>query len=276
MTAPDPTAVPPARLSTRPVLVLAGAAAVVMASAQIAIPLTTRHAGLSSAVVVALAACAVAAATATWGLGRATIATVLVAPTALVAELVGTRTGWPFGAYRYLGALRPTIAGVPAIVPLAWLGMGLAAWELAGRLAHQRVTRVAVGAAALTAWDLFLDPQMTRERYWVWSGGGVYRNVPVSNYLGWLACSVLVMGLFSISLPGERRSLALLGLFTWTAVMETLGFFVFFGDPLVGAVGGAATLPLVALAWARRRPGASTTVLTRHPGPIAGASTSAA
>ena len=238
-------------MATRWAMLGAGAAAVVMAASQIAIPLTSRRAGLSSVVVVALAACALAAAAATWGWPRAGVAALLVAPSALVAEIVGTRTGWPFGTYHYTGILSPSLAGVPVIVPLAWFGMGVAAWELAGWITGRQVARIAVGAVALTGWDLFLDPQMTRERYWVWDGGGPYRHVPLTNFAGWLGCSLVVMGLLSLALPGTRRSLPLLGLYTWMAVMETIGFVVFFGDAVVGAVGGIVTLPLAAVACRR-------------------------
>ncbi len=48
---------------------------------------------------------------------------------------------------------------------------------------------------------------------------------------------------------------ALVGVYAWMAAMETLGFALFFRDRLVAAVGGAAMLPVAALAvrraWAR-------------------------
>lgn len=242
-------------------ITIATGAAVVMAGAQIAIPLTARRAGLSSVVVVALAVCALGAAAERWGVARALTAAVLVGPLALAAEVVGTRTGLPFGTYHYTGVLRPTVAGVPAIVPLAWLGMGVAAWEVAGRVTDAAVTRIVVGAIALTGWDLFLDPQMTHERYWVWDGGGPYRHIPLSNYAGWIGCSLVVMGALALALPGRRRSLPLLGLFTWMAVMETIGFVVFFGDPAVGIVGAVVTLPLAGRAW--RRSGMTELVVRR-------------
>jgi putative membrane protein len=112
-----------------------------------------------------------------------------------------------------------------------------------------RWQRVLVGAVALTAWDVMLDPQMVGEGYWVWEGGGPWRDVPLSNYAGWLVSSAGVMVLLELLLPSPGRSRLLLGLYTWWAVMQTLGFLVFFGDPLVGVVGGSVMLPLTWLAW---------------------------
>jgi hypothetical protein len=47
---------------------------------------------------------------------------------------------------------------------------------------HRTFARiVARVAAALTAWDLFLDPQMVGEGYWTWERRGRYRDIPLSN-----------------------------------------------------------------------------------------------
>ncbi len=49
----------------------------------------------------------------------------------LAAEAIGVHTGWPFGAYSYSGSLGPGVAGVPAVVPLAWAMMAYPALTLA-------------------------------------------------------------------------------------------------------------------------------------------------
>jgi putative membrane protein len=46
-----------------------------------------------------------------------------------------------------------------------------------------------------------LDPQMVGEGYWVWEGGGPWRDVPLSNYAGWLVSSAGVMVLLELLLP---------------------------------------------------------------------------
>ena len=113
-------------------------------------------------------------------------------------------TGFPFGRYAYTRALQPQVAHVPAIVPLAWFALGLPAREAAHAALGARstpATRIALGSAALTAWDLFLDPQMVGEGYWEWAERGVYRGIPLSNYLGWFVTGLGVMALLEAALP---------------------------------------------------------------------------
>ena len=62
-----------------------------------------------------------------------------------------------------------------------------------------------MGAVALTAWDLFLDPQMTAERYWRWERPGSYRGIPLSNYAGWLVTSAGMMVALERLLPPISR-----------------------------------------------------------------------
>ncbi len=50
----------------------------------------------------------------------------------LGVELLGSRTGFPFGAYSYATSPAPTLLGVPLIVPLGWFALTLAAALLAG------------------------------------------------------------------------------------------------------------------------------------------------
>ena len=137
---------------------------------------------LSSVVVVGLAATTTAnAAPALGARARRRRGRCGAVPTTAVVERIGTATGVPFGRYEYSGALRPQVAGVPAIVPLAWFAMAVPAREAAHAALGARSSapsRVVVGAAALTAWDLFLDPQMVGEGYWTWARRGVVPRHP--------------------------------------------------------------------------------------------------
>lgn len=225
----------------------------VLVLAQIAIPLTSDDATiewLSTLVVVAFAATTFVLAAGYWGIGRAGIALAFVVVATLGVEHLGSTTGFPFGDYDYTGALGPTVAGVPAIVPLAWFAMGVPALEVGHRIGRSRFTTVAAGALALTAWDLFLDPQMVDNGYWKWAADGVYDGIPLSNYAGWIGVSAVVLAVLDRVRPaGIAPDLATVALYTWWAVMNTIGFLVFFDKPLVGLVGGVGMGTATTLAW---------------------------
>lgn len=231
----------------------------VMALAQIAIPLVdddTAIEWLSTVVVVAFAASTLVLTVAHWGPRWAALAGGYVAVVTLAIEEVGSSSGFPFGEYHYTGALQPTIGDVPVIVPLAWLAMGIPALEVGGSIVRSRLGRVVVGAAALTAWDLFLDPQMVDNGYWDWAVDGAYHGIPLSNYAGWFGVSILVLGIVDRIRPHDRPpGIGLIGLYTWWAVMNTIGFVVFFGEPVVGLVGGIGMGSVTLLAWSRLRSG---------------------
>lgn len=210
----------------------------------------TRRA-LANVVVAGAAVTTTLSATSRWSPRRAVAAAGLAATATAMIEHLGSTTGVPFGRYRYTGRLRPTVGGVPVVVPLAWWAMALPARE-AAHAALGRATslpaRIGAGAAALTAWDLFLDPQMTAEGYWRWDRGGAYRGIPLSNYGGWLAVGTAVMAGLEVLLPPGVPVAALVAQYAVTAIMQTVGFLCFFGDPLVAAVGGAGMLPVAAFA----------------------------
>lgn len=240
---------------------VAGIAGGVTVAGMIATPLLPRGGRarriLSTVVVVGSFTTTAANAVRRWGAARAASAATVTTVATTVVERIGTRTGIPFGRYVYTGALQPQIAGVPAIVPLAWFAMALPAREAAHAALGPRsnpASRIVVGAAALTAWDLFLDPQMVGEGYWVWARRGLYRGIPLGNFLGWFATGVGVMVALELLVPPSDRSTdadgALVAEYTFMGVMETIGFARFFRDPTVAIVGGLGMVPIAVAAVA--------------------------
>ena len=130
----------------------------------------------------------------------------LVYLASLAAELVGTTTGWPFGAYSYGTLLGPKWLGhVPILIPVSWFLMAVPAYVL-GRYGFRSrvVAGLIAGAALLSAWDLALDPAMSRlTSYWSWEQTGIYYGMPLVNLAGWLFTGTVIMLL--IHQAGGRR-----------------------------------------------------------------------
>jgi putative membrane protein len=197
---------------------------------------------------------------------RAALALVVTATIGgFAVEAIGVATGFPFGTYVYSGELGPKLLDVPLIIPLAWTWMAWPAWLAAIRLSRSRPARIAIAAFGLAAWDVFLDPQMVGEGYWRWQDPtpalpGI-DNVPVGNYLGWLAFAVLLMSALS-ALGGQaiktpaRTDAPIIALWFWTYASSVLAHAVFLSLPASAAWGalfmGIAVLPLAVQQVKRR------------------------
>jgi putative membrane protein len=180
-----------------------------------------------------------AVATATWGM-----------------EALGAKSGFPFGSYHYTDRLQPQLAGVPLLIPLAWFMMLVPSWAVAKLIAGKSLSRpygpalfVLVSGAAITAWDLFLDPLMVEWDFWRWDVGGGYFGIPWSNTAGWLLTGMLATALvrpFDLRLP--LRSLLLVYAVVW--VLQLIGQALFWGQPGPALAGGIAMGAL--LGWSAR------------------------
>ena len=161
-----------------------------------------------------------------------------VVTVAWASEALGSKTGFPFGAYDYTENLQPQLLGVPLLIPLAWLMMLPPAWAVAQRITGQTsgLAFVAVSALAFTAWDLFLDPQMVHWGLWVWDAPGAYFGIPLVNFAGWLLVSALITALARPpALPGKP----LLVIYALTWLIETVGQVVFWGFTARRCVGSS-------------------------------------
>ena len=170
-----------------------------------------------------------------------------------VAEAVGVATGIPFGSYRYADSLGPQLLGVPFLVPLAWAMLSYPCL-LAGQRLAAGWRAAALGAVALTGWDLFLDPQLVADRHWRWLHPSPGLNgIPLTNLLGWLLVSAALVALLNRlpRVPSDDRVPA--ALLLWTYGSCVLANAAFFGRPGVALAGGLG-MGLVVLPYARTGP----------------------
>ncbi|MBI1377567.1 MAG: carotenoid biosynthesis protein [Frankiales bacterium] len=181
------------------------------------------------------------------------------------AEVLGTRTGFPFGTYTYADTLGPLVAGVPVVIPLAWAMMSYPALLAARRLSRGPLLTPVVAAVALASWDLFLDPQMVGEGHWSWTLDNTpvligITDVPVQNFVGWLLVSLVLMLLLD-RLPRRRNDggegdgvPALLFLWTYVSSIVLNAFFLHRTGVAVwgGVVMGVVAIPYAVALWQGR------------------------
>lgn len=145
-----------------------------------------------------------------WRYGWRAVGVFLVAGFVIsnLLENLSILTGFPFGHYHYTGSGR--IFQVPWYIGPGYLATGYLAWIVATiLLADVRrnspwlttIGTPVVGAFAMTAWDLAMDPtSSTINQWWVWENGGGFFGVPLSNFLGWTFTVYLFMQVFALYL----------------------------------------------------------------------------
>jgi putative membrane protein len=134
---------------------------------------------------------------------------------ALVAELVSTRIGLPFGLYHYTGDTRAFelfLSNVPFFSPLSFPFLAYASFCLARRTLGPswaatrggRTRLVVVAGALMMLLDVVIDPAAVRGDRWFlgrifyYPEGGVYFGVPISNFVGWTIVGGVGVGGFLV------------------------------------------------------------------------------
>jgi putative membrane protein len=144
---------------------------------------------------------------------RATLALVALTIYSYGIELVGVRTGWPYGTFSYGVDLGPMLFGeVPVGLPVFFFPLVLNAYLLVllllGDRADSTLLRLLTTLAAVILVDLVLDPGAVAIGFWTYDIQQFY-GVPWSNYIGWLlsgAVAVLCFD-FGFDRAGIRRRL---------------------------------------------------------------------
>lgn len=177
-----------------------------------------------------------------WGAKRTLLSFAAAVSITWLSEKIGSATGFPFGEYHYTPFLQPQLGGVPLLIPIAWFMMLPPAWAVAysilgnykGRFGF--VAFVCLSAAALTAWDLFLDPQMVRWGLWVWEQPYGYFGIPWVNFVGWVLVAMVVTAIIR---PPRFRLGPHLTIYAIVWLLQSIGQLIFWdlhGPAIVGFI----------------------------------------
>lgn len=167
-------------------------------------------------------------------------------------EVIGTLTQFPFGDYRYSDALGPALLGVPIVIPMAWSMMSYPVLLAAQRLSTTGLGVSVIGGWLMFSWDLFLDPQMVGEGYWVWQRIGWHLpgidNIPLQNFLGWFLSAFILMWLLDRLPRKAAKDGVPIVMLSWMFVSNVMANAVFFDRPIVALWGGVA-MGIIVIPW---------------------------
>lgn len=106
---------------------------------------------------------------------------------AISIELIGVKTGFPYGEFWYSDLLPAKVAGeVPLTLSLTFVPILIGAYALARKLFKKSINIVILTTILLVLADLVLDPGAVKTGMWTFKEQGLYYGVPLTNYLGWV------------------------------------------------------------------------------------------
>ena len=134
-------------------------------------------------------------------------------------EIIGTKTGYLFGDYRYGTVLGPSVAGVPWIIGINWFIIvycsGVSIHAILSKMIDRlqaasggpkqllkTISIVVDGATLAVFFDWMMEPVAVKLGYWTWLGNG---DIPLYNYICWLIVSILLLLLFQ-KLPFPKKN----------------------------------------------------------------------
>lgn len=126
---------------------------------------------------------------------------VLAVLTGYFVEVLGVHTGFIFGEYAYGYGLGARVWAVPPVIGLNWLTLSYCFGSVCDRLPVPTYGKILSAATLMVVLDFFIEPVAVHLDFWTWFG----QPVPVRNYVGWWAVSLI---LFSIwyTLPFRKEN----------------------------------------------------------------------
>ena len=104
-----------------------------------------------------------------------------------IIEVVGTNTGWPFGAYTYGTALGPRVFNTPLMIGVLWWVLIRAWFELSERWTQNAWAKSFITGTAMVLMDVLIEPVAIELGFWTWAEV----EVPVANYISWFVLATL-------------------------------------------------------------------------------------
>lgn len=186
-------------------------------------------------------------------------------PLSFAIEVIGVKTGVPFGDYFYSQDLGRQFFDVPLLIPAAWFMMLYPSFIIGRLLTKNHVFATLIGAWLMATWDLYLDPQMVNVGYWIWldSQNVATAIIPISNFFGWFASAAVIIGLLNFLRIENSESphiripvIAVFWIWIGGFVANTVWFEPFLDRPVVGISGALGMslvlIPLGRVLWLRR------------------------
>lgn len=126
----------------------------------------------------------------------------------LLIEIIGVKTGFPFGTYEYHEVFGPQIFDTPWLIGINWLILVFGSRALVDRYLPRWTVwkKITIASAIMVFLDFLIEPVAIYYRFWSWEAS----IVPLANFLSWYLISAIMHALFYRLVRLYKSGLAIL------------------------------------------------------------------
>jgi putative membrane protein len=152
---------------------------------------------------------------------RSYIIIAVIAAAGYLVEAYGVNTGKIFGNYTYGSSLGIKLFDTPLLIGVNWAMLVIATAYLADMMFQSVILKVVTGSVMMVIYDFIMEQAAGHLDMWHWDNN----SIPVQNYLGWFAVSLLFHSVLRLSRANTGFYLALPVLICQLLFFITLSFF---------------------------------------------------
>lgn len=127
---------------------------------------------------------------------------------ALLIETIALHTGFPYSHFEYVASFGYRLFDTtPWTVFIAWSPLVIGTYALSQKWTSGPWRRWLVYILLLVAVDMVLDPGAVARGLWTYTNGGLWYDVPLTNFLGWVFSGTIAFGIIKI-ISGKTKVLS--------------------------------------------------------------------
>lgn len=141
------------------------------------------------------------------GRGIATI--IVLGIFALGIETIGIHTGFPYSRFEYIMPFGYRLLGsTPWTVFIAWSPLVIGVFLLTKKYTHSYWKQWFIYISLLLGLDSVLDPGAVARGLWKYTDGGIWFDVPVQNFFGWIVSGTIAYMILRFILKNKNLVIA--------------------------------------------------------------------
>lgn len=123
----------------------------------------------------------------------------------MVVEIVGVKTGIPFGHYYYSDVLKIKLLHVPIIIGINWVVLTYTTAIIAQNVFQNKVSRLLAGAGLMVGLDIVLEHFAVKHNLWIWENS---HYPEIANFAGWFVIALLTHYIYQRTIDKSQNKMA--------------------------------------------------------------------